>query len=65
MADENEEIFREKGKFRKFSTESEKFSKIGGKSETGGTYIMASVGWTPLDVFSGRIIVKQTVIASC
>src|SRR6218665_2505875 len=35
LADENREIFREKVTFLKFSTESEKFSKIGGKSETG------------------------------
>ena len=31
-----EKKFREKVKFRKFSTESEIFSKIWGKSETGG-----------------------------
>ena len=36
LADENRKFCREKVKFLKFSTESENFSKIGGKSETGG-----------------------------
>ena len=36
LADENQEIFREKVKFLKFSSKSENFSEIGGKSETGG-----------------------------
>jgi len=44
FADENREIFRKKVKFRKFSTTSEILSKIGGKSETGGKYIMALGG---------------------
>jgi len=44
LADENREIFREKVKFLKFSTESEIFSKIGGKYETEGKCIMASGG---------------------
>jgi len=44
LADENHEIFREKVKLRKFSTESEIFSKIGGKSKTGGKCIMVSEG---------------------
>jgi len=35
-ADENREIFREKVKFVKFSTESENFSKIGGNLKQGG-----------------------------
>ena len=35
-ADENQEIFQEKVKFVKFSSEPENFSKIGGKSETEG-----------------------------
>src|SRR6218665_684351 len=46
--DENQEIFREKVKFEKFSSEFEKFLKIGGKSETGGECIMVSGGWMPL-----------------
>jgi len=37
-ADENEEICREKVKLWKFSSEPENFSKIGGKSETGGMH---------------------------
>ena len=36
LADENQEIFREKVKFRKFVTESEIFRKQRGKSETRG-----------------------------
>jgi len=36
LADENGKIFRERVTFGKFSTDSEHFSKIGGKSETGG-----------------------------
>jgi len=39
-----EKFVREKVKFWKFFTESENFSKIEGKSETGGKFIMAS-GW--------------------
>ena len=39
-----QEIFREKVKLRKFPTESENFSKTGGKSETGGKCIMVSEG---------------------
>jgi len=52
LADENQEIFLEKVKLRKFSTESEKFLKIGGKSETGGKCIIVSGGWTPLRRFT-------------
>jgi len=44
LADENQKNFQEKVKFRKFSTESENLSKIGGKSEMGGKCIMASEG---------------------
>ena len=48
-ADENQEIFREKVKFKKFSSEFENFSKIGGKSETeGGNASWSQGGWTPL-----------------
>ena len=48
-ADEKQEIFREKVKLWKFSLESENFSKIGGKSETGGENASWSQGgWTPL-----------------
>jgi len=36
LADENGKFFREKAKFVKFSRKSQNFSKIGGKSETGG-----------------------------
>ena len=43
-ADENQEIFREKVKLRKFSLESENFSKIRGKYETGGKCMMVSGG---------------------
>ena len=49
LADENKEIFREKVKLTTFSTESENFSKIGGKSETGvGNASWSQRGWTPL-----------------
>src|SRR6218665_219781 len=44
LADENQEIFPEKVTFIKFSSEPENFSKIGGKSETGGKCIMVSGG---------------------
>ena len=45
LADENQEIFREKVKLRKFSTESENFSKIGGGNlKQGGKCIMVSGG---------------------
>jgi len=44
LADENRNIFQEKVKFWKFPTESENLSKIGGKSETGGKFIMTSGG---------------------
>ena len=36
MADENQEIFREKVKLRKFSSESDNFSKIGENLKQGG-----------------------------
>ena len=36
LADESQEIFREKVKLYKFFRKSENFSEIGGKSETGG-----------------------------
>ena len=36
LADENQEISQEKVKFLEFFSESENFTKIGGKSETGG-----------------------------
>src|SRR6218665_2976792 len=39
-----EKFFGKREKFLKFSTESGNFSKIGGKSETGGKCIMASGG---------------------
>ena len=44
LADENQEICRKKVKLRKFSSESENFSNIGGKSETEGKCIMVSEG---------------------
>src|SRR6218665_3021117 len=45
-----EKLFPEKVKLRKFSTESEKFSEIGGKSETGGNlkHRVLRGEWTPL-----------------
>jgi len=43
-------FFGEKVKFGKFPTESEKFSEIGRKSETGGNASLPQGGWTPLDV---------------
>ena len=42
-ADENQEIFREKVKFKNFSSKFENFSKMG-ESETGGKCIMVSEG---------------------
>ena len=47
-ADENQEICLEKVKFLEFSSEFEHFSKIGGKSETGGKCIMVSGGMDAL-----------------
>ena len=47
LADENREIFREKIKFKKI-LQSENFSKIGGKSETGEIASWPQGGWTPL-----------------
>ena len=48
-ADENQEIFRGKVKCLKFCSESENFSEIGGKSETGWENASWSQGgWTPL-----------------
>ena len=44
FADENREIFQEKVKFGKFSTDGEHFSETGGKSETEGKCIIASGG---------------------
>jgi len=44
LADENQEISQEKVKFLEFFSESENFSKIGGKSEIGGKCIMVSGG---------------------
>src|SRR6218665_3554724 len=44
LADENGKFFREKVKCYKFSKESKKNSKTGGKSETGGKCIMVSGG---------------------
>ena len=44
LADENQEIFREKVKLRKFSSEPEIFSKIGGNLKQGGKCIMVSEG---------------------
>src|SRR6218665_3739953 len=56
LAYENQEIFREKVKLRKFSSESENYSKIGGKSETGGKCIMVSEGnGRPCKYFSGCV----------
>ena len=48
LADENREIFREKVKFRNFSTESENFSKIGGNLKQGGNASWPQGGWTHL-----------------
>ena len=59
LADENGKHFREKVKFEKLSTESENFSKIGGKSETGGKCIMVSEGMDapgPLHHFCTRLV---------
>src|SRR6218665_2574342 len=50
LTDENGKIFREKVKFLKSPRKFKKFSKTGGKSETGGKCIMASGGWTPLAI---------------
>ena len=47
MSDENREIFLEKVKLGKFSTESEMFFEIRGKSETEGKCIIASGGGRP------------------
>ena len=47
-ADENQEIFQEKVKFRKFSSESEDFPKIGGNLKQGGNASWSQRGWTPL-----------------
>jgi len=44
LADENQEIFQEKVKLLKFSSESENFSKIGGNLKQGGKCIMVSGG---------------------
>jgi len=49
LADENGKFFREKGTFFKFSRKSQKFSKIGEKSETGGNASWPQRGWTPLN----------------
>src|SRR6218665_3582496 len=48
LADENGEIFREKVKVRKFSIESENFSKIGGNLKQRGSATWSQRGWTPL-----------------
>src|SRR6218665_1376063 len=54
LVDENQKISLEKVTFFKFSTESENFLKIGGKSEKQvGKCIMASGGWTPLRMRRG------------
>ena len=44
LADESQEIVREKVKLLKIFRKSENFSEIGGKSETGGECIMVSGG---------------------
>src|SRR6218665_2523861 len=49
LADENQEIFQEKVKFLKFSTESEIFSKIGGNLKRGENASWSQGGWTPLN----------------
>jgi len=41
-------IFLEREKLGKVSTESDKFSEIGGKSETGGNGRLPQEEWTPL-----------------
>src|SRR6218665_2504037 len=49
LADESEEIFRQKVKLLQIFRKSENFSEIGGKSETGGENASWSQGgWTPL-----------------
>ena len=56
-ADENQEIFQEKVQFRKFSSQSENFSKIGEKSETGG-----NASWSQGD---GRPCLYMYVLLYC
>jgi len=47
LADENRKIFREKVKLGHISMESEKFSEIGGKSETEGNASLPKWGGRP------------------
>jgi len=62
LADESQEIFREKVKLLKFSRKSEHFSEIGGKSETGGKNASWSQGgWTPLNGFMAITITNFTI----
>src|SRR6218665_2856342 len=48
LVHENQEIFREKVKLRKFSSESENFSKIGGNLKQRENASWSKGGWTPL-----------------
>jgi len=48
LADENRNFFGEKVYMQKISTESEKCSEIGRKSETEGNASLPLGGWTPL-----------------
>ena len=50
LADENQEIFQEKFKLLKFSSESEIFSKIGKNLKQGENALWSQGGWTPLDL---------------
>ena len=61
LGDENREIFRKKVKFRKFSAESENFSKIGGKSETGGNASWPQGEWTPLSSCRPKAIIYSQI----
>ena len=48
LADENRKILLGKGQFGKIFFECEHFSKIGGKSETGGNASLPQGGWMSL-----------------
>ena len=61
MADESQEIFREKVKFKLFFRKSEIFSEIGGKSETGVKCIMVS-GGMDAPVYKYIYITLDTVV---
>ena len=62
MADENREIFREKVKFRKFSTESGNLSKIGGNMKQGRYASWPQGDGRPWLFLSAVDIVKESMI---